>query len=97
MRLEAVNALVPNSGGSYHYTLTVSHPSITTTVYTSQVTPLTHVFKQSGDSTLPGDLWWRFGGFTGSMPMWFDLESDNDAITGLYTMWPGYYNETETI
>ena len=26
------------------------------------------------------------------MPLWFDLESDDDDITGLYTLWPGYYD-----
>lgn len=82
---------------SYTYTLTVTHADITTTVYTGTSTQLTW---QSGDETLPADVWWRYGLF-GEMPLWFDIplddendEPDNEDIAGLYTIWPTYYNET---
>jgi len=86
------SALIGGSG-NYEYTITITHPDITDTVYKSTTAPLTHVYKISGDSTLPDDLWWRFGSYA-NMPLWFDIESDDEDITGLYTIWPTYYNET---
>lgn len=84
---------IPLFNGNYQYTMTISHPNITTTVYQSLTdgTALTYLEKQSGDATLPDDVWWRFGAYA-NMPLWFDLESDDDSITGLYTLWPGYFD-----
>lgn len=69
-------------------TLTITHADITTTVYEGTTTLLS---KISGDDTLPADIYYRFN-IASNMPLWFDLESDDDDITGLYTLWSNYYN-----
>ena len=83
--------LLFDSNANYRYTMTITHPDIDTTTYISVVTPFTQMHKVSGDSTLPNDIWWRFNS-AGMMPLWFDIESDDEKITGLYTLWPGYYD-----
>ena len=72
------------------YTLTVSHSNITTTTYEGTTALLS---KTGGDSTLPDDIYIRFNTAC-NMPLWFDLASDDTDITGMYTLWPRYYNET---
>lgn len=84
------------SSANYKYTLTVTHPDIETTVYQSLTTggsSLNYLVKFVGDSSLPNDAWRRFSGAPGMMPLWFDLESDDESITGLYSLWPTYFTE----
>ena len=85
---------IPLRGGTYKYTMTISHPNITTTIYESPTNgdALIQLDKVSGDASLPSDVWWYYGIYA-NMPLWFDLESDDDSISGLYTLWPGYYDQ----
>ncbi len=70
-------------------TLTVSHSAITTTVYEGTGYQLT---KQSGDASLPDDVWLSVK-LEANMPLWFELD-EGCPLDGLYTLWPDYLPTT---
>lgn len=72
-------------------TLTITHDDITTTVYSGYTDQLT---KDSGDSTLPDDIYFRYVQ-TGNSPLWFELDTEStQPINGLYTLWCDYWEDT---
>jgi len=72
-------------------TLTITHDDITTTVYSGHTDQLT---KDSGDSTLPNDIYFRYT-LTGNMPLWFELDTESTLpVNGLYTLWPDYWEDS---
>jgi len=88
-----IACVLSGSTGTYEYTVTFTHSSITTTVYSATTT--TTLTKDSGDDSMPDDITFRYSP-SAMMPLWFDIESDEDALTGMYTLWPSYYIETSS-
>lgn len=92
MLFEAIPAIDFFGDATYDYKAAFTHPHITTTVYESTDYPYTFMTKTSGDDSMPDDIAW-LNGFFARMPLWFDIDSDDASITGLYTLWPGYYDD----